>query len=437
MKLNIKDKQLASRIQAIQSGKTNVRHIQPAPCREELRAAASMAALTSPGVQGTTMAGKPLGSSLEAQFKEMLAGMDDAERLKARDDLYRAAASADAAVSGPARRDLMGLRIEQINNFALAPANFLSAFFEVKSLAPEDRPAYQNVTMQETKISYIGGDGRADEVKVQRDDEETVLTLRMLGTDEVRFRKVDINRGMVADASKATLILGHDMAGKQDDLCKALLFTKFSAFVTTGTKVSRTYLPHSRLNTSNLPTTNDLDVWKSSTSVGRFVASGGTLSGGSKSTAFGFHVLTAIKDYAMRWAGAFEDGDLAPTGRVFLPPEQVVNITEGIVPSGATRNEIADKLMQAGWASFTWLGITWTLIPDSTLDPASTYCYPEFNKKPGTVFLKPAFDKEMNSAGDFETEKRNEERMCLVKPFLAYIPEHRRIFAARFNYAPA
>lgn len=431
MKFNIQDKQLAARIRAIQSGKTNVRHIQPAPCREELRAAAALAALTAPGIQGTTMAGGPLGASLEAKFKEMLAAMDDAESLKARDQLYRAAASADAAVSGPARKDLMGLRIEQINNFALAPANFLSAFFNVVSLAPEDRPVFQNTTMQETKIAYIGGDGRADEVKVQRDDEETLLTMRMLGTDEVRFRKVDINRGMVADASKATLILGHDMAGKQDDLCKALLFTKFGAFVTTGTKVSRTYLPHSRLNTSNLPTTNDLDVYIDSDGVGNFAADG------SKSTKFGFHVLTAIKDYAMRWAGAFEDGDLAPTGRVFLPPAQIKNITKGIVPSGATRNEIADKLMQAGWASFTWLGVSWMLIPDSTLDPTSTYCYPEFNKKPGTVFLKPAFDKEMNSAGDFETEKRNEERMCLVKPFLAYIPEHRRIFAARFNYAPA
>lgn len=374
---------------------------------------------------GRTIAGLPLSDATTAFYDGLMAGLKDEETQKKRTQLLVNAASKSPEVAMSARKQLASLRVEVFSNYLYAPALWMNQYAEVINLKDDERPIAQRITKQEVSIYGVGGDGSPHQVKVSLDPDETLIPLGWLTTDIVRYRKVDIYRGRVVDPALATINLSYDFGQKVDGQVQTLLIGPaskfFGPFTFVGKRANWSYVAHSRINTANLPASNDIVVYAQD--------------GVTPVRGFGFQVLAYIVDYCARWDGAFQDGiNLKPTGRILLPPAHIKNIANGIFPSGATRNKIADELMEQGWFGVHYLGVDWLFVPDNTLDPTVMACYPEFNKKPVQVFFKPGLDEEKNSAGDYQIESKNEEECYMRRVFGAYYDSSRRAYAARFNY---
>lgn len=379
-------------------------------------------------LSGSTLTQASLAESVGQFYDSIIAGAEDKEVQAQRVKLLQAANSNDRTVRETAKRQLASLRVEVFSNYLYAPALWLAQYAEVINLKADERPVAQRITKQEVAVYGVGGDGSPKQVKVALDPDETLVPLGYLTTDLVRYRKVDVYRGRVTDPALATINLAYDFGMKVDGKVQDLLIgdgaSFFGPFTFAGKRANWSYVAHSRINTANLPSTNDVVVY----------AQDGT----TKVDKFGFQVLAAVVDYAARWNGAFQDGvDLKPTGRIILPPGHIKEIMDGIYPSGATRNKIADDLMEQGWFGVNFLGTDWLFVPDSTLDPNDRVCYPEFNKKPIQVFFKPELDEEKDSAGDYQIESKNEEERYMRRVFGAYYDSSRRAFAARFDYSGA
>jgi len=374
---------------------------------------------------GRTVAGLPLSDATMSFYDGLMAGLKDVDTQKKREQLLINAASKSPEVAAMARKQLASLRVEVFSNYLYAPALWMNQYAEIVNLKDDERPIAQRITKQEVTIYGVGGDGSPHQVQISLDPDETLIPLGWLTTDIVRYRKVDIYRGRVVDPALATINLSYDFGQKVDGQVQDLLIGGgskfFGPFSFVGKRANWSYVAHSRINTANLPVSNDIIVYEQD--------------GETPVKGFGFQVLAYIVDYSARWDGAFQDGvNLKPTGRILLPPAHIKNIANGIFPSGATRNKIADDLMEQGWFGVHYLGVDWLFVPDNTLDPKVMACYPEFNKKPVQVFFKPGLDEEKNSAGDYQIESKNEEECYMRRVFGAYYDSSRRAYAARFNY---
>jgi hypothetical protein len=374
---------------------------------------------------GRTLAGLPLAQATTEWYDELIKGLQDEELQKDRAALLTRASSADRAVAGEARRQLASIRIETFSNYLYAQALWLNQYAEVINCKQDERPVAQRITKQEVSVYAVGGDGSPHQARVNLETDETLIPLGYLTTDIVRYRKVDVYRGRVVDPALATINLSYDFGQKVNSKVQDLLIggssNFFGPFTFTGKRANWSYVAHSTIDVRNLPTSNDVQVYEQD--------------GTTKTSKFGFQVLAYIIDYAARWDNAFQDGiPLKPTGRILLPPGHIKEIVNGIFPSGATRNKIADELMEQGWFGVHYLGVDWLFVPDLTLDPTVRACYPEFNKKPVQVFFKPELDEEKDSAGDYALESKNEEERYMRRIFGAYYDSSRRAYAARFKY---
>jgi hypothetical protein len=389
-------------------------------------------------LSGTTLAGLPLGPAVQKHFDAVIAGYSDEKFLAERAALLEQARAHDD--DSKIRRQLASIRVETYSNYLYAPALWLSQYCNVVNLKADERPVAQRITKQEVNIYGVGGDGEPYMVKIALDPDETLIPLGFITSDIVRYRKIDVYRGRVTDPALATIKLSYDIGNRIDGQIQNLLLGNptaiarwtssagqtqsafFGPFTFTGKRANWTYVANSRINVANLPPSNNVDVYQQD--------------GVTLTTQFGFQVLAAIVDYCARWDGAFEDGvNLKPSGRIILPPAHIKEIMNGIFPSGATRNNIADELMEQGWFGVNFLGIDWLFVPDTTLDPTQRLCYPEFNKKPVEVYFKPELDEEKTSQGDYDHEKKNEEERYMRRVFGAYYDSSRRAYAARFNYS--
>ena len=373
---------------------------------------------------GRTLAGLPLAGAVGSYYDAVIAGYSDAENLKKRQELLAAVAANPK--DGALRKQMAGIRIETFSNYLLAPALWLGAFADVVNLKADETPYAQRITKQEISVYGVGGDGSPRMVKINLDPDETRIPLGYITTDIVRYRKVDPYKGAIVDPALATIKLAYDMGNRLNYQVQNLLIGEgaefFGAFVFTGKKANWTYVANSYINTANLPESNDVTVLEQD--------------GVTHTSKFGFQVLAAVVDYCSRWKGAFEDGvDLRPTGKIVLPPAHIKEIASGIYPSGATRNDIADELMELGWFSVNYLGVNWIFEPDTTLDPDNRVCYPVFNKKAVTTYFKPELDEEKDSSGDYDIDSKNEEERYMRRIFGAYYDTTRRPYLARFNYA--
>lgn len=373
---------------------------------------------------GVTLAGMPLNTEVQAYYDRVIAGYSDKDFLAQRQALLARVAKGDA---DPAlRKQLASIRVETYSNYLYAPTLWLSQFAEILNLKADERPVAQRITKQEVKVYGVGGDGEPHMVKISLDPDETLIPLGFITSDIVRYRVTDVYRGRITDPALATINLAYDMGNKIDGKVQDLLIgtnsSFFGEFTFTGKRANWSYVANSRINTANLPDSNDITVYEQN--------------GTTAVSKFGFQVLAYVVDYCARWDGAFQDGiNLKPTGRILLPPSHIKDIVNGIYPSGATRNKIADELMEQGWFGIHYLGIDWLFVPDLTLDPAVKCCYPEFNKKPAQVFFKPELDEEKDSTGNYDHEKKNEQERYMRRVFGAYYDSSRRAYAARFKYA--
>ena len=371
---------------------------------------------------GRAVDGKPLGASVKQFFDELLAGVTDPVQQEAR-RVFMVKAMTEPA----ARQQLCGIRVETLNNYILATNNIASMFFEVVNLADDERPVVQNTTDQEISVSYVGTDGGLKMVKVVKEDDEQLINLRLLTTDKVRYRRVDIYRGSVIDAALKTLRMAYDMKNQIDGKCYQLLtdptlgaFGTFRYYKDGGASLPKrsnyVFLPNSRINVANLPKTNDL-----------------TLADNGVNTSFRYECLRSIVRYFAMWQGAFPEGDLIPTGRILIPGADVADIATEIVPSGNTNNPVANELLEHGWTRINYLGRNWVLESDNTLPPGS--CLVEANRKPGRVYFKPSQDRDqVRGEEDYALSQDNEEERWAQKVFGVYINSATRMNVLRINY---
>lgn len=324
------------------------------------------------------------------------------------------------ALTDPGKmRSLSALRIQQVSMYLLASLNFASRYFTVVNLGPEDRPLIQEVLEHnEVSYGYVGQDGNARRTKVMPDTTETLLPLRWLNSDVVRYRLQDIYAGDISKAVKATLDTGYDLANKIDGLAYSLLTASlvnggvFGTFTVTGTKVSRVYIANSRINTANLPTTNDI-----------------ALAGNSGSTKFRLSAFAAAMHYCDQWAGVFRDGDLRPTGIVLVPSADTTDLASEITPTTTSiaASSVQENLLH-GYTRVNYLGVDWTLIPDNTLTSGQAYF--QLNKPLGWIYRKPTMDMEMTKQDQWMNYEERFQKSVLG----LFIPAQRRMNALRVTY---
>lgn len=371
---------------------------------------------------GITSDGQPLSLVVQAALDDMLSANVDPEKIAKRAEFLLRAEKDPAAHS-----ELCALRMEQANNYLLADLNFAAMHFEIVNLKKDERPVIQNTSRHQIQIRHTGQDsGPKSFVKFIPPLAEELLNLRWLVTDEIRVKKVDIYHGDIADAANSTIMLSYDLEGKIEDLCKELAFKTpaqggfFGAFNTQigdANKALDIYVPNSRINVKNLPTTNDI-----------------TLTGNTLASGFRHDVIKAALKYEAGWGKAFMEGPLLLTGRILIPGLDVTNIADEVDPVGEATTSVAEQILQNGWATVTVLGRTFRLEADNTLEPG--VCYFEFNKKPGKIYAKPELDLE-DKREDYETRKTNEEYRYMKKVFGAYCNRTWRMRSLRIRYRKA
>lgn len=361
---------------------------------------------------------QPLAMAVQSFFSRIEQGFNDPETIRQRNEFL-----ALAAVDDNARRQLAAMRVEQYQNYALAHQNIINFFFEQVALENDGSAYAKNETMTEIAVRAIGEDNNARRTRLVKPHEEERIPLIWLATDEVEYVVIDIYKGNVVEAALKTINLGYDMANQREqrawDLLNtttavqggALFRTSFATALANSNKVLRPWLANSRIKAGNLPTGNDI-----------------TVQGTSASTKFRTRVLLEISRYGDRFKGVFAEGDLMPTGRILIPGGDVAELGEEVEVGDGNSDPVAAQILQQGYATISYLGKRWVLVPDNTLDAGT--CYPEFNRKVGKIFTKPGLDKELVRAD----EDKNREHRKMRSVFGAYINITSMPFVARFKY---
>ncbi|HEY1171038.1 MAG TPA: hypothetical protein VGH19_06665 [Verrucomicrobiae bacterium] len=351
---------------------------------------------------GTRVDGSDLHTSVDAKFAAMLASnVTEAQQL----EMIRGAWKSETV-----REQLCGIRLEQTQNYVYATLGWASMFYGLEELGPSDRAYFQNNTKQETAVYYIANGGKPRKSEVIPVQDEFAVPMRFLTTERVGYQIEDINNGIIRDAALATLDVAYDRRRKIDSLAFANLTQVYGDFVTTGKKSLRTYLAHSGIHQSALPTSNDITVPDT-----------------TNSTKFRFEVFDSILEYCDRLAGAFKDGDLRPTGNIRVPSTDTTHLLKQVSYTGNANNRLPESVRQ-NYLQVSHGNVDWTLIPDNTIP--SGKCYPELNKKVGKIYSKPALEHEFMKT---DLENNWEERWERF-PHGSYIPEVNRLHALRVTY---
>lgn len=274
--------------------------------------------------------------------------------------------------------ELCALRTQQINLYVRAMSNWLMFFNDVP-LADNEQACFVHTYNNPVNVRYIGQDGDARMVKAVKAQKQTFIDLREIASDEVTYPIRDINFGTdVNGAAKATVDIAWDLANKIDALAFDFLDPLFGAFTTSGTKLNRTYVANDRIITGNLPSTNIL------------VLSDNT-SSGAKSK-FRLDVVKEIIRYCAKWANVM-NGPIVPTGTIIVPAIDSTDLADEITPTSLVfQNQVAENLLQ-DFTQFMYLGRTWTLVPDVTIDHG--VCYPVLSRKVADYYNKPGFAEEI------------------------------------------
>ncbi len=328
-----------------------------------------------------------------------------------------------AAAQDPEKmRQLNEVRVFQIGTYVL-PKLVFGRFFEIEVLGPDDQAVLFNDSKTEITVGYIGDANRPKTFRVSPESTSSLVEMKLISTERVRYKIMDLMRGRIDDVAKRNFDLAFDLANKIDELEYTLLTTAASSggaygnFTTTGDKSARSYVRNSRVISSYLPTTNDIDVGTPSTV-----------------TKFSVAVLDAIAKYCNAWGDSFADGPLRPTGEILMPPSDIEDIDDDITTTIGS-NKFTDEVMSQGYYNgITWKGIPWKFTPVNTI-PIGT-CYPIFNKPVGKLFLKPIWDKHQVFTSDSHPGlvDPNYGEEYMQKAIGLCIPSNRRLNTARFEY---
>ena len=327
-----------------------------------------------------------------------------------------------------AMTELCELRMETVDLYVRATSTFAAMFFETVTLKDNEQFVVEHSYRNPAGVRYVGQDGGARTVKAVKARKQTFVDVRELQSNAIGYQMRDIQQGNdVAAAAQATVDVAWDMANKidveafnllQGGTINGLSYGNgvYGSFTTTGANLSRTYVANARINTSNLPTTNQITLSDNGTST-------------NQSNKFRLAVIRAIMKYCDSWANIW-GGPIRPTGAILIPSSESTDLSAEIVPTGTFYNQVAEGLLQQ-YTKFSYMGVNWTLIPDVTLPPG--LCYPVLNRPVGKILVKPSFDQEFVESNP---RKNWEERVGMkVIAFTTFEPM--RVNALTVQYSSA
>lgn len=356
---------------------------------------------------GVRADGSDIMTSVPAALQAVLERAKDPEQAR-KNELAAAELIKQSWTNDEKKQLLCGLRMESTQNYVYASVKIIGMFFDIVELKNDERPVFQNNTMQEVQLYYMGQDGKPRQSEVIPSQEETLVPLKLETTGEVGYRINDIYNGDVRQAALSTLNLAFDKRAHMDSRAFDLMAKMHGNFVLSGKKAVRTYVPHSRIHADVLPTTNNI-----------------TVTGATTATNFTTKVMDAAMRYCDRWVDAFPDGNLRPTGRILVSALDTQGLLEQVIYTGGNNNRL-----ETPQDNFTTIdhGIRWTLVPDNTIAPGD--CYVELNKKPGRIYLKPGMDQEYVTV----TPQKNWESRYQSYVFGAYFTNQERVRALKIRY---
>lgn len=376
--------------------------------------------LTGP-INGTTGPGQFAGATERSSLNGALTAHFDAILQSTEADLEKIGKKEAEArdVSGRARETNNGLRIITSQNWMVPSLLFTAMFFDTITLQPDEQALYQKRTKGEVPIYTYGKNGKPKRLTLTDSDfysNGTPLPVKFLTSARVEYPLMDVNRGSIRESALETFDLAVDMAAKVDLEGKTIADAgAYGNFTLSGARVNRLINAHSRVVTANFPTTN-------------LVAAGNNPKL--------LDILADVKQYCSAWGtGAWKDGDLMPTGRILIPSGDVKRIwgLSDFSTVSAAKSQLGEKVQAEGWTSFHYLGTDWVLVPDNTL--ASGSLYVQLNKPVGTLFLKPAFDREIvkvdEDAGPLGGDL---ESRYLKKPVWFVVPDDRKANGYKVTY---
>jgi hypothetical protein len=338
-------------------------------------------------------------------------------------DPAAAAALIRESWSSPAKmQELCALRIQQINNYVHAATDMALMLFEEVTLADDERPAFQNLTQSEISVGKMASEGKPRRINLLPPQANEMIDLYTLATEEVEYSLKDIYNGDISAPARASVDLARDFAGKLDSEAFTLLTAAlnaggaFGTFVTTGTKVGRTFVTSARVNASNLPTTNELVL--SNTAAWPYPQAAN-----SSSTKFRVDVIRA----ANRYADLVAVLGLQPTGLIFVPSLDASDLSDEITTLASASSNSAVEGLLRNYTNF-FFQRNWTLVPNATLAPGK--CYVQFNQPVGYIYRKPSQDLD-HSEVDMV---KNRETRFFRGVVGAAIPGHFRPRALRITY---
>ncbi len=310
-------------------------------------------------------------------------------------------------------QELNEIRIYSVQNFLLADANYAS-FFEIENLNESDVPYIEVTTRQEAAITIVSQDGGAPRWQPIVNQTKTQVLPFWLTSAEFEYPLQDEFSGQIADRSKSNIDIAYDLGMQLDGKLFGYLNALIGSFNVTGDLASRIYVPHSRIKTANLPTTNLL-----------------TPGDNTGSTLFRKSCMDAILAYCKAWGDrAFQDGALRPTA-VFVPSAHITGFLQEIVLTNAA-NYYNAQVFEFG-VIIDYGGQKWAFIADPTLDPAAKTAYVKMNKPIGKLWTKTSLDKVIvdNSPA---MQKQNLESVVDRKVFFCGIPGPNRVNIAAVRY---
>jgi hypothetical protein len=275
--------------------------------------------------------------------------------------------------------------------------------------------------------------------------------MRLLQSDLVRYKTMDIVKGNVAEAIRKTLDLARDLRVKLDDELKTLLtgtlanggcFGPFGYETANGSlksgnknKSTRVYLAHSHVKVANLPTTNDIDLTATAKAAATVQGVANVVPNPMSSTSggnFTWLVPKAIIHYTNLWRGLIPNSasDLVPTGEILVPSPDIIQLADVNDPTvNVSAQRIQEDINRDGYFKIHYLGMDWRFIPCNDLDAGT--CYPRFNLLPGSMWTKPVWDMEQVETNLWE----NWEKRGVRKAYAACIISQNRPRALRIKYA--
>lgn len=312
-----------------------------------------------------------------------------------------------------ALRSLNAIRTVTVNNFLWPDSDFATQFFNVVVLNPDEKMVVKYETNEEVRVTYVSGNmGSARHITITPDRSEVELPLKRLSTDKVDYQPRDIYMGDVSGNLWRTINLANDLAAKIDTACKTVMAAAIGSFTTTGQKSLRTYVAHSGIDATNLPTTNALQL--------------ATISG---STKFTEEVFKLVRQFCDSWGS---DGP-KPTGVIKVPSSETTQLAERLDVSSAVSNPVADSIFN-NYLSCQYMGKTWTLVPSNRLPKG--YCWPVLDRPFGTILTKPSMDLSIDTLAMewMKCWSENQAWRWVEKVFHAYYVEPNRKNLVRVQY---